>query len=81
MNKIEVRIKKWSTYWSVKIFDTGTEYPRVRTASSLAYLNAIIRDEDLNSSRFNVVGLPSSNWSNTINFKPMKINWKTGLSE
>jgi len=81
MNKIEVRIKKWSTHWSVKIFDTGTEYPRVRTASSLAYLNAIIRDEDLNSSRFNVVGLPSSNWSNTINFKPMKINWKTGLSE
>ena len=81
MNKIEVRIKKWSTYWSVKIFDTGTEYPRVRTASSLAYLNAIIKDEDLNSSRFNVVGLPSSNWSNTINFKPMKINWKTGLSE
>jgi len=81
MNEIEVRIKKWSTHWSVKIFDTGTEYPRVRTASSLAYLNAIIRDEDLNSSRFNVVGLPSSNWSNTINFKPMKINWKTGLSE
>ena len=81
MNKIEVRIKKWSTYWSVKIFDTGTEYPRVRTASSLAYLNRIIKDEDLNSSRFNVVGLPSSNWSKTINFKPMKINWKTGLSE
>jgi len=81
MNKIEVRIKKWSTHWSVKIFDTGTEYPRVRTASSLAYLNRIIKDEDLNSSRFNVVGLPSSNWSKTINFKPMKINWKTGLSE
>ena len=81
MNKIKVRIKKWSTYWSVKIFDTGTEYPRVRTASSLAYLNRIIKDEDLNSSRFNVVGLPSSNWSKTINFKPMKINWKTGLSE
>ena len=81
MNKIEVRIKKWSTFWSVKIFDTGTEYPRVRTASSLAYLNRIIKDEDLNSSRFNVVGLPSSNWSKTINFKPMKINWKTGLSE
>ena len=55
MNKIEVRIKKWSTYWSVKIFDTVTEYPRVRTASSLAYLNAIIKDEKLNSPRFNVV--------------------------
>ena len=81
MNEIEVRIKKWSTFWSVKIFDTGNEYPRVRTASSLAYLNRIIKDEDLNSSRFNVVGLPSSNWSKTINFKPMKINWKTGLSE
>jgi len=78
MNKIEVRIKKWSTHWSVKIFDTGTEYPRVRTASSLAYLNRIIKDEDLNS-RFNVVGLPYSN--KTIEFKPMKINWKTGLSE
>ena len=78
MNKIEVRIKKWSTHWSVKIFDTGTEYPRVRTASSLAYLNRIIKDEDLNSSRFNVVGLPYSN--KTIKFKPMKINWRTGLS-
>ena len=52
---MEVRIKKWSTYWSVKIFDTGNEYPRVRTASSLAYLNAIIKDEGLNSPRFNVV--------------------------
>jgi len=55
MNKIEVRIKKWSTYWSVKIFDTGTEYPRVRTASSLAYLRTIKREENLNSPRFNVV--------------------------
>lgn len=81
MNKIEVRIKKWSTFWSVKIFDTGSEYPRVRTASSLAYLNTIIKDEDLNSSRFNVVGMPSSGWSNTIDFKPMKINWRTELSE
>jgi len=81
MNKIEVRIKKWSTFWSVKIFDAGSECPRVRTASSLAYLNAIIRDEDLNSSRFNVVGLPSLGWSETIDFKPMKINWRTELSE
>ena len=55
MNKIEVRIKKWSTFWSVKILDTGSEYPRVRTASSLAYLNRIIKDEDLDSPRFNVV--------------------------
>ena len=55
MNKIQVRIKKWSTHWSVKIFDTETEYPRVRTASSLAYLSAIIKDEKLNSSRFNVI--------------------------
>ena len=55
MNKIEVRIKKWSTYWSVKIFDTGTEYPRVRSASSLAYLRTIKREENLNSPRFNVV--------------------------
>ena len=55
MNKIEVRIKKWSTHWSVKIFDTGTEYPRVRSASSLAYLREIKKDEGLNSPRFNVV--------------------------
>ena len=54
-NKIQVRIKEWSTYWSVKIFDTQTEYPRVRTASSLSYLNKIMRDEGLNQSRFNVV--------------------------
>lgn len=54
-DKIQVRIKKWSTHWSVKIFDTGTDYPRVRTASSSAYLDAIIKDEDLNSSRFNVI--------------------------
>ena len=55
MNKIEVRIKKWSTYWSVKIFDTGTEYPRVRTASSLSHPRTIKREENLNSPRFNVV--------------------------
>ena len=55
MNKIEVRIKKWATHWSVKIFDTGTEYPRVRSASSLAYLREIKKDEGLNSPRFNVV--------------------------
>ncbi len=55
MNKIQVRIKKWSTHWCVKIFDTGTEYPRVRTASSQTYLNEIMRDEGLNQFRFNVV--------------------------
>jgi len=55
MNKIQVTIKKWSTHWSVKIFDTGTDYPRVRTASSQAYLNEIMRDEGLNQSHFNVV--------------------------
>ena len=60
MNKIQVRIKKWSTYWSVKIFDQGidsegNDRPRVRTASSQAYLNEIMRDEGLNQFRFNVV--------------------------
>ena len=54
-NKIQVRIKKWSTHWSVKIFDTGTDYPRVRTASNLAYLRTIKQEEKLNSPRFNVV--------------------------
>ena len=54
-DKIQVRIKKWSTHWSVKIFDTGTDYPRVRTASSSAYLDAIIKDEELDSPRFNVI--------------------------
>ena len=54
-DKIQVRIKKWSTHWSVKIFDTGTEYPRVRTASRLSYLRTIEREENLNSPRFNVV--------------------------
>ena len=54
-DKIQVRIKKLSTHWSVKIFDTGTDYPRVRTASSLSHLRTIEREEDLNSPRFNVV--------------------------
>jgi hypothetical protein len=54
-DKIQVRIKKWSTHWSVKIFDTGTDYPRVRTASSLSHLTTIKREENLNSPRFNVV--------------------------
>jgi len=54
-DKIQVRIKKWSTHWSVKIFDTGTDYPRVRTASSLSHLRTIKREENLNSPRFNVV--------------------------
>ena len=55
MEKIEVRIKEWSTHWSVKIFDTGTEYPRVRVASSLAHLRTIKREENFNSPRFRVV--------------------------
>lgn len=60
MNKIEVRIKKWSTHWSVKIFDQGidsegNDRPRVRTASSEAYLNQIMKDEGLNQFKFNVV--------------------------
>ena len=52
---IQVRIKKWSTHWSVKIFDTGTDYPRVRTASSPSHLNKIMEDEGLNRFHFNVV--------------------------
>ena len=57
---IQVRIKKWSTHWSVKIFDqgidsNGNDRPRVRTASSQSHLDKIIRDEGLNQFRFNVV--------------------------
>jgi len=55
MIKIQVRIKEWSTHTSVKIFDTGTEFPRVRTASSQSHLNNIIKDENLESAMFNVV--------------------------
>jgi archaellum biogenesis ATPase FlaH len=55
MNKIQVRIKEWSTYWSVKIFDTNTEYPRVRTESSQSHLNKIMKEEGLNQFRFNVI--------------------------
>ena len=59
-NKIQVRIKEWSTHWSVKIFDqgidsNGNDRPRVRTASSQSHLNKIIKDEGLNQFRFNVV--------------------------
>ena len=53
--KIQVRIQEWSTHWAVKIFDTGTDYPRVRTAGSLAHLRTIKREENLNSPRFQVV--------------------------
>ena len=55
MNKIQVRIKQWSTHTSVKIFDTGTDHPRVRTASSYTHLNKIMKDEGLNQFRFNVI--------------------------
>ena len=60
MNKIQVRIKEWSTYTSVKIFDqgidsNGNDRPRVRTASSQSHLNKIMKDEGLNQFRFNVV--------------------------
>ena len=53
---IQVRIKKWSTHWAVKIFDQGVdaegnERPRVRTASSESHLNRIMRDEGLNQFR------------------------------
>ena len=65
MNKIQVRIKKWSTHFSVKIFDqendsTGNNRPRVRTSSSQSYLDTIMKEEgffDCNEGqfRFNVV--------------------------
>ena len=63
MNKIQVRIKEWSTHTSVKIFDQGIDSngnnrPRVRTASSQSHLNKIMRDEGLttlHSFRFNVI--------------------------
>ena len=53
-SKIQVRIQKWSTHWSVKIFDQG-KYPRVRTASSVSHLRTIKKEENLNSSRYRVV--------------------------
>ena len=53
-SKIQVRIQKWSTHWSVKIFDQG-EYPRVRTASSISHLKTIKKEENLNSSRYMVI--------------------------
>lgn len=53
-SKVEVRIQKWSTHWSVKIFDQG-EYPRVRTASSISHLKTIKKEENLNSSRYRVI--------------------------
>ena len=53
-SKIQVRIQKWSTHWSVKIFDQG-EYPRVRTASNVSHLKTIKKEENLNSSRYRIV--------------------------
>ena len=53
-SKVEVIIQKWSTHWSVKIFDQG-EYPRVRTASSISHLKTIKKEENLNSSRYRVI--------------------------
>jgi len=53
-SKVEVRIQKWSTHWSVKIFDQG-EYPRVRTASSISHLKTIKKEENLNSSRYRII--------------------------
>jgi len=59
-NKIQVRIKEWSTHWSVKIFDqgidsNGNDRPRVRTASSQSHLDKIMREEGFNQFRFNVI--------------------------
>ena len=53
-SKVEVIIQKWSTHWSVKIFDKG-EYPRVRTASRISHLKTIKKEENLNSSRYRVI--------------------------
>jgi len=60
MDKIQVRIKEWSTHTSVKIFDqgvdsNGNDRPRVRTASSQSHLNKIMKEEGLNQFRFNVI--------------------------
>ena len=59
-NKIQVRIKEWSSHWSVKIFDqgidsNGNDRPRIRIASSQSYLNRIMKEEGLNQFRFNVI--------------------------
>jgi hypothetical protein len=59
-NKIQVRIKQWSTHWAVKIFDqgidsNGNDRPRIRIASSQSYLNRIMKEEGLNQFRFNVI--------------------------
>jgi len=59
-NKIQVRIKEWSSHWSVKIFDqgidsNGNDRPRVRTASSQSHLDKIMREEGFNQFRFNVI--------------------------
>jgi hypothetical protein len=58
--RIEVRIKEWSTHWSVKIFDQGidsqgNDRPRIRIASSQSYLNRIMKEEGFNQFRFNVI--------------------------
>ena len=60
MNKIQVRIKEWSTHTSVKIFDqgidsNGNDRPRVRTASSQSHFDKIMKEEGLHHSAFNVV--------------------------
>jgi len=48
----QIRIKKWSTHWSIRIWDTGTEeFPRVRSAkinadgTSSPYLAKILEEE------------------------------------
>ncbi len=56
-HRITVIVKKWSTHWSVKIFEKGIkELPRVRTSSSLSHLNTIMKEENLHdSNKFFVV--------------------------
>ena len=86
MNKtIKIEIRKWSRHTNVAIFDlVRGGLPRVRNSSSQSHLNKILKDEKAFAPHVELVtinnGQPSSNWSNTIDFKPMKINWRTELS-
>lgn len=82
MNKTKrIKIKKWSRHTSVFIYDlVNGGLPKVRNSSSQSHLNKILKNENAFAPNVELITTSntqdSSGWSQTINFKPMQIEWR-----
>jgi hypothetical protein len=82
MNKTKrIKVKEWSTHTNVYIYDlVNGGLPRLRNSSSQSHLNKILKEENAFASHVELITTnntkDSSDWSKTIQFKPMQIEWR-----